>query len=48
MTNREAKEEVKAIKKAGTEICKSKKLARKFLLSLGMYTKSGKLKKRFK
>ncbi len=47
MTNKEIKEEVRAIQKAGEEICKSKKSARKFILSLGMYTKSGKLKKRY-
>ncbi len=48
MTNKEIKEEIEIIKKKGAEICKSKKSARKFLFSLGMYTKSGKLKKRFK
>jgi len=42
------KREIKTLKKAAKKVCGSPESAKKFLMSLGMYTKGGKLKKKFR
>lgn len=47
MTKKEIKEQSEAMKKSVKKATYSKELAKKFLIGIGVYTKSGNLKKRF-
>ncbi len=48
MTTKEIREQVAAIKKCTRKVVASKSTAQKFLVSTGVYTKKGNLKKQFK
>ena len=48
MTTKAIKEQAKSIKEYTKKVTASKKSAKKFLASTGLYTEKGNLKKRFK
>lgn len=47
-TKKEVDAEIKAIRRACTEACKTREGAIALLVGTGMYTKTGQLKKRFR
>lgn len=48
MTNKEHKAFSNKIKQMSKEICKSKENSKEYLYKTGFYTKTGKLKKKFR